>query len=234
MVRQKIRRQLKHQKTILFVSLLALGGFLFVALFRSNFIGVDSTLNVWAASIQTSGFTIVALMLSNIFDTNIVITISVIVAVGLIVKNHKRYSLLLFCAVVGDVLIVEAIKMLIAAPRPLKGMIVQTGYSFPSGHVVGTVVFFGFLTYFAWQIWRSSIAKATIGSLYVAVTFLVGFDRIYLNVHWLSDVLGAYLLGVFWLTFVLIIFRFFETTTFFKAYGCKLRGSKKQINSNLS
>jgi len=203
---------------LLLVSLLALAGFLLVALLRSNLVEVDVTLNAWSASIQTGGFTIVAVAISNIFDTYLVIAISLLVAAALCVKNYKRYSVLLFCAVAGDVLIVAATKTLIASPRPISEILSQTGYSFPSGHVTGSIVFFGLLTYFAWQIWKSPIIKAVSSSLFLAVTCIVAFDRIYLNVHWLSDVIGASLLGAFWLTSVLLVFRHVETAKYFRAY----------------
>ncbi len=212
-----------NQRLLLLVSLLALAGFLLVAMLRSNFVGVDVTLNAWSTSIQTGGFTIVAVAISDVFDTYIVIAISLLVATCLCVKNYKRYSVLLFCAVVGDVLIVTVAKTLIASPRPVSEILSQTGYSFPSGHVTGSIVFFGLLTYFAWQIWKSPMAKVASSSLFLAVTCIVGFDRIYLNVHWLSDVIGASLLGAFWLTSVLLVFRHVETAKYFQTYRFRLR-----------
>jgi undecaprenyl-diphosphatase len=203
---------------LLLVSLLALAGFLLVALLRTNFVEVDITLNAWSASIQTGDFTIVAVAISNIFDTYIVIVISLLVATALCVKNYKRYSVLLFCAVTGEILLVTATKTLIASPRPISEILTQTGYSFPSGHVTGSIVFFGLLTYFVWQIWKSPMVKAASSSLFLAVTCIVAFDRIYLNVHWLSDVIGASLLGAFWLTSVLLVFRHVETAKYFRAY----------------
>jgi len=208
---------LLNQRTLLFVSLLALAGFLLVALLRSSLVELDVTLNVWLASIQTGGFNIVSVAISNLFDTYIVIAISLLVATVLFIKNYKRYSVLLFCAVTGEILIVTAVKTLIASPRPVSEIIFQAGYSFPSGHVTGSVVFFGLLTYFAWQIWKSSMAKTVSSSLFLTIACLVGFNRVYLNVHWLSDVIGASLLGAFWLTLVLLVFRHVETTRYFQA-----------------
>lgn len=209
---------LLSQRLILLVSLLALLGFVIVLVLRSHLVEVDTFLNVWSTSIQTGNLTIVAVTISNLFDTYIVIAISLLIGTYLVVKNYKRYSILLLCAVSGEVLIVTSIKLLVASPRPISVILSQTGYSFPSGHVTGSVVFFGLLTYFMWQTWKSPQAKVASSSVFLTVICIVGFDRIYLNVHWLSDVIGAYLLGVFWLTLVLLIFRHVETARYFQAY----------------
>jgi undecaprenyl-diphosphatase len=77
----------------------------------------------------------------------------------------------------------------------------EAGNSFPSGHVTSAVVLFGLLAFFAWQTWKSARIKVVSGSLVAVLVSFVGFTRIYLNVHWLTDVLAGYLLGTAWLTF---------------------------------
>jgi undecaprenyl-diphosphatase len=106
---------------------------------------------------------------------------------------------------VGNTVILEVLKTLIYSPRPMNELVVETGNSFPSGHVTSTVVLFGLLTFFAWQTWKTPSVKAVTGALFVALISLVGFTRIYLNVHWLSDVIGGYFLGAFWITFCIVI-----------------------------
>ena len=110
-------------------------------------------------------------------------------------------------AMEGDALLVGLFKTVIMSPRPLNEIIAETGYSFPSGHATSSVVFFGVLTYFAWKHWNSAKVKALTSGLYVSITAVVGFDRIYLNVHWFSDIVGAFFLGVFWLTFCIPFFK---------------------------
>ena len=110
----------------------------------------------------------------------------------------------------GDALIVSFVKGLVQSPRPLNGLVVDSGFSFPSGHTAGSIVFCGSLAFFAWQHWKSTRARASIGTGFVAVTSVVGFSRIYLNVHWFSDVLGAVMLGVFWLAFAILVFQFLQ------------------------
>jgi undecaprenyl-diphosphatase len=203
--------QLHNQRVVLLVSLLFLVGFLLVASFRSSFITLDLSVNAWAASINKGSFTVVAEGISVIFDTTALVIISVVLAAVFFVKNHRRYGVLLLGAMGGDALIVAITKTLIVSPRPLNGIIYATDYSFPSGHITGSVVFFGILTYFAWKNWASAKIKASTGVFYAAIVVLIGFDRIYLNVHWLSDVVGGFLLGTFWLMSMLLVFSSLET-----------------------
>ena len=200
-----------RQRVILLVSLLALVGFLTLAFLRSSLSSVDYSANSWAAAVQNGAFTTVAVAISIVFDTTIVLIFSLAIATLLFYKNFKKQSLLLLLSMGGDVLLVSISKTLILSPRPVNELIVETGYSFPSGHVTGGVVFFGLLTYFGWQIWNSSRRKTALIFFCLAIMSIISFDRVYLNVHWLSDVLGGYLLGMFWLTFSILIFRYLES-----------------------
>ena len=108
----------------------------------------------------------------------------------------------------GDAILVLTFKTLIMSQRPINEIIPETGYSFPSGHVTGCVVFFGMLTYFAWKRWTTLKAKVVTSGLYIAITAVVGFDRIYLNVHWFSDTIGGVFLGAFWLLLCVFVFEY--------------------------
>jgi membrane-associated phospholipid phosphatase len=206
-----LSHQRQNQRAILIVSLLALIGFLLLAFSRSNFSSVNASVNSWAVTIQTGSLTVVATGISIVFDTEILLVFTLAAAALLFFKNYRKYSVLFLGAMGGDALLVEASKLLIYSPRPANKLIVDTSNSFPSGHVTGTIVFFGLLTYFAWQAWRSPKVKAASATFYVAITVVVGFDRIYLNVHWLSDVLGGLMLGAFWLAFSILVFQYLQS-----------------------
>lgn len=210
--------QLRGQRKVLLISLLALVGFLLVAVLRGSFDSVDAGVNSWATTIQTGSFTVVAVVISDVFDTNILLVFSLGAAALLFYKNYRKYSVLLLGAMGGDALLVSVVKAFVYSPRPANELINETSNSFPSGHVAESVVFFGLLTFFVWQLWDSSTTKESSGVLFVAVTSVVGFDRIYLNVHWFSDVLGGCLLGIFWLTFVIAVFQRLEVTGKFPSF----------------
>ena len=79
---------------------------------------------------------------------------------------------------------------------------------FPKWTHDGSVVFFGILMYFVWKNYSSFKVKALTSGLYVSITAIVGFDRIYLNVHWVSDVVGSIFLGAFWASLCILIFKY--------------------------
>ena len=185
-----------NQRLALLVLLASLMGFSLTVLLRSSFSTIDANVNSWSVSIHSPESTQIAIVIDYGFDTIPLLVFSLATAAYLLYKKRKGYALLLLGAMAVDVALLALFRTLVYSPRPSDGLIIVQGYSFPSGHVMGSVVLFGLLTYFAWGHWKSSAARSLSGSLYLAISLVVGFDRIYLNVHWFSDVLGAYLLGI--------------------------------------
>lgn len=198
---------LRNQRIALLILSLSLICFLLIAFLRSSFSTVDANVNSWAVSIQSTAFTQIAKLIHYGFGTTSLSIITLLVAVYLLYKHYRNHALLLVGAMLGDVVIVTILKRLIHSTRPLNGIIQETGFSFPSGHATAAVVFLGLLTYFIWQHFKSRNVKILSGVLLILISLVVGFSRIYLNVHWLSDVVGAYSLGIFWLTFSIVAFR---------------------------
>ena len=181
--------------------------FLLVTLFRANFHQIDVEVNQWIPSIKSATLTFFAQGVALFFDTASLAIFSLIIAGFLFWKNYKAQGLLLLGAMGGDALIVSALKAFEHVARPTNNILFDTGFSYPSGHSAGCVVFVGVLAYFAWRHWQSTLSRALIGVGFGSVVGVVGFDRLYLNVHWLSDVLGGWLFGAFWLSFVILVFR---------------------------
>lgn len=181
--------------------------FLLIAFFRSSLWGVNSAVNMWAATVNSNFFLAPAKVIDSAFQPFVILIVTIVIAITLVFVHHRRYSILMFSSYAGGYLIVNIIKGVIASPRPPNEIIDAGYFSFPSSHVMASVIFFGLLTFIAWKKWKTSLIKVSVsGILYVFLIFLVGFDRIYLNVHWLTDVVGALFLGAFWLTFCLFLF----------------------------
>lgn len=183
-----------------------------IASLKTQLIAIDAAVNTWSTSAQTSVVTAIAIAISDLLDTIILLPLTAIVAMILYARHYRKHAVLLAAAMGAIALIVQAIKEVVRSPRPTDGIVPETGFSFPSGHVTSTMVFFGLLTYFAWQQAKGTRTKALSSTLYIAVEALVGFSRVYLNVHWLSDIMGAYLLGAFWLIIFIFLSKYLEKT----------------------
>ncbi len=117
----------------------------------------------------------------------------------------RRTILVLLLAFVANLALEAALKSSIGRPRPdLLQLVPGNGPSFPSGHVLAAVGFYGALAVVAWR--STSRAWARSASFLVATTVIlcVGFSRIYLGVHWFSDVVGGLAIGTI---FVLAVAR---------------------------
>jgi undecaprenyl-diphosphatase len=73
------------------------------------------------------------------------------------------------------------------------------GLSFPSGHAIMAVTFYGFIIYILFHTVDHSGAKYFLTALLVILILLIGFSRIYLRVHYASDVLSGFIIGLLWL-----------------------------------
>ena len=111
-------------------------------------------------------------------------------------KHHRLAAIALMVGYGGSALLTSELKLFFARPRPLvfAPLTVELDYGFPSGHVMTSVALYGFIAYLCWQQQRRSLAI-----LALLFTLLIAFNRIYLGVHYPSDVLGAFTLGTAWL-----------------------------------
>ncbi len=138
----------KTERTLLAACLTFLLGFLLLTLFRTSFHSIDSTVNLWIPSIQSGTLTTIAEGIAVIFDTTSLVIISLVISGVLFLKNYKAQGLLLLGAMGGDALIVSTLKALEHVARPTNNILFDNGFSYPSGHSAGCIVFGGVLGLF--------------------------------------------------------------------------------------
>lgn len=115
----------------------------------------------------------------------------------------------------GALLFNNLLKMGFHRVRPNLYFIQETGYSFPSGHAMVTLVFYGTLLYFAFRHISSRSLRSLLAVLAVFLILAIGVSRVYLGVHYPSDVLGSYLAGFCWLVISIIVIKQLCSTSLF-------------------
>jgi membrane-associated phospholipid phosphatase len=110
------------------------------------------------------------------------------------------------------------VKDLVQRPRPTSGAVnviaTLNSYSFPSGHVMFYLGFFGFVGFLIFSLLKPSLKRTLLLVLVGGLIALIGISRIDLGQHWASDVLGAYLLGTLTLVVIIQIYRWGKTRFF--------------------
>ncbi|UOK59735.1 phosphatase PAP2 family protein [Bacillus sp. OVS6] len=87
-------------------------------------------------------------------------------------------------------------------------LITESGYSFPSGHSMVSFSFLGILAYLLTLMVKKKSLKVLIMALFFFIVFLIGFSRIYLGVHYPSDVIAGFAAGGAWLVICIVALKF--------------------------
>ncbi|WP_437278690.1 phosphatase PAP2 family protein [Sorangium sp. So ce375] len=129
------------------------------------------------------------------------VPLAVVVAGALLRRRLRVLAVGWLFALAGCGLLNAALKALFARPRPAFAdpLAVAAGWSFPSGHSMGTFVAFGMLSYLGLLLLRTLRARLALVALALGWTVAMGFSRMYLGVHYLSDVLAGFAAGTVWL-----------------------------------
>ena len=121
------------------------------------------------------------------------------VTLFVLIKN-KKIGLSIFSNLVIITILNQLLKRILQRPRPTEYRIIEeTGYSFPSGHSMISMAFYGYLIYLIYKYVENKYLKWILISLLSVLICLIGISRIYLGVHYTSDVLGGFLISISYL-----------------------------------
>ncbi len=111
---------------------------------------------------------------------------------------HKKYDhatqFILTLGTAGLVTILT--KLIIQLPRPDYGLIKEYGYGFASGHTLIATVFFSLIFFSYKDRFNSKLGRMSFGVLLMVITLMIGISRVYLGVHYLTDVIAGFLIGL--------------------------------------
>ena len=145
------------------------------------------------------------------------VLIALTIGALLVLKNRKISILITLNLIISTILNI-LLKYVIERPRPEGyGLIIESGYSFPSGHSMVSMAFYGFIIYLIWKLVKNKNLKYICSTLLGLLIILIGFSRIYLGVHYASDVVGGFAVAIAYL----IVF-----TSIAKTYLKEIDGEK--------
>jgi undecaprenyl-diphosphatase len=156
----------------------------------------DISLSLWLQSIEIPFFKPTMQVASHWATASILV---VLISVGLWILKKRLEVIFIASLTSAAGLASWLLKELVSRPRP-SGELVQLsseslGLSFPSGHATLALVFCGFLFYLAPRLVKQPVVRGLLRSLLIILILLIGLSRIYLGVHWASDVVGGLFLG---------------------------------------
>jgi undecaprenyl-diphosphatase len=143
------------------------------------------------------------LIISFIFDPLSVIVICFILSTLLFFKKLKKEALFLMASSLLGGILIFVVKELVQRVRPEN--LYEFGFSFPSGHATISIILFCNLIYFSSRYTKKNYFYSIL-AFSMVLLFLVDFSRIYIGVHWFSDIVGGIFLGLF--TFLCTIYLF--------------------------
>lgn len=152
----------------------------------------------------------------------VILAITAIISGILIIKGKNIRTFILWLIVLGATADTFILKKIIHRPRPFDILVDEISFSFPSAHGALSIALYGFIAYLFWRSAVNKTAKIIIiitGIIFIA---FIGFSRLYLGAHYLSDVLGGYILGAFWLALGVYILKQCRTSKLPDVRHCKV------------
>lgn len=150
---------------------------------------------------NTESGTTTAMKIVSAFGATAFVAIAcVLVAVILLVRRRRREAFLIVAAPLGALGLQHLVKELVRRPRPpVHALVHATGYGFPAGPAAVALAFYCALALLLARGTRRWSFKVSVWTAAIVIAGLIGFARMYLRVHYVTDVLGGYALGAAWL-----------------------------------
>ena len=192
-----IKYIITNKRNFILIGSILLFIYITYAIFNNKITELDELVHSYILNIRTNSLTNILLIITNISSAYALIVISIILLASM--KNKQiplLISLNLICAYITNAIA----KLIFLRPRPEGiNLIEESGFSYPSGHAMISMSFFGFIAYLLYKKQNNKITKSVLIILLILTIITIGFSRIYLGVHYLSDVIGGFLLSIIYL-----------------------------------
>ena len=151
----------------------------------------------------------IAKLVTELGTGNFLVPAYIFIVLYLRKQNYILLAYMISITAVTSLLLGWLLKIVFHRNRPMEHLMSGAGgYSFPSGHALGGFIFSGILLYLVWKTRHGFYTKWSLSFLISLLGFSIGFSRIYLHVHYATDVLGSFFIAIWWLSFLHLLFRF--------------------------
>ena len=195
---EMLLRMRKNAKWIVFLA--SMIGFIMLskAICTNKIFELDISIFKFISENLTSDFmTKIAIFITNFGSAIFLILLSL---VFLIIVKNKKIGVFVALNLEIEAWLNTLLKNIIERPRPFGiNKIIENGFSFPSGHSMAAMAFYGFLIFLIFRYIKNKKLKWSLSILLSFLIVLIGLSRIYLGVHYLSDVIGAFLFSISYL-----------------------------------
>ncbi|MCC9138581.1 phosphatase PAP2 family protein [Pontibacter silvestris] len=162
-------------------------------------LGLDDAAFSFAAGITTPTLTAVMEVITFFASRQFLTPAALLlIAYFIFVRRHRWYSLKVPVVALGSITLNLVLKFFFDRPRPLMPLVETSGLSFPSGHSMVAASFYGLIIHIVWKNVASLVWRYTLSALLVMFILLIGFSRVYLRVHYATDVLAGFAAGLLW------------------------------------
>ncbi|MCF7835612.1 MAG: phosphatase PAP2 family protein [Candidatus Marinimicrobia bacterium] len=161
------------------------------------------------ASLRTVTLAKFFLFFTYLGNWQFITSLSAIIAIILFLLKERRKLVFFLTGVVGGEVLYYSLKLLFHRARPdaIFSLIIKDGYSFPSGHATMSFLFYGIVAYALFYLLKKNWQKIFLIISFSVFIFLIGFSRIYLGVHWVSDILAGWVFGAGLLVLLITFFK---------------------------
>jgi membrane-associated phospholipid phosphatase len=168
---------------------------------------VDRPWHAWAVAHRSPALTGVMYVISFLGRTIVLGVIASCVVVWLAVRRQAAHAVLVAAAAVGAFLLVPLLKHVFVRERPpvADRLAVEASWSYPSGHSLDSAAVLGALLVVAIAVSTRRAVRVLVAVAVIVLVVAIGVSRVYLGVHWPSDVLAGWLTGGLWLAFCLVL-----------------------------
>lgn len=193
------------------VSLISLA-FTIHVVFISNNHSVDNKVAAIISRFIHPAKTNILRFLTYLGNHEFLIPVNVLMLVYFLIRKNKKLSVRITALLMTSLALLFLMKLSIQRVRPLDPLLEAVkGFSFPSGHALMSVIFYGLLIYIAAKEIRKKWIRITVIILLMLLILLISYSRLYLRLHYASDILAGLSVGFIWLVLVLRIIKKIET-----------------------